>query len=742
MPQEIRGVVKSIVYYNEETHYAVLRLEQEGPFLLPAERLMTVAGFLPDFQEGDDIKVTGDWETNPKYGRQFKAEYASRELPVTAEGMARFLGSGLIKGVRQRTAQRIVEAFGDQTFAVLDSPRAYEKLANLPKVGAHKARLIVEAWAEQRAIADIIAFMRSYRIGVALSLNIYRHYHERGQDALALIQTNPYQLVRDVRGIGFKTADQIAQNLGLPADAPDRLKAALIYALEEAVDNGHVFLPMALLLEKCADWLALEDALPRLREALTDLVKRGEVYAEGRLDADSSPPIYLTQMYRQERGAAFHVRRLWQSPASILAFFQTLDEAAWEQWQAKLSQNQAFPLSPQQFMAVRIALTHKISILTGGPGTGKTTALRALITALETVQKPYKLASPTGRAAKRLSQATGQPASTLHRLLGFNGKQFEHTQDNPLESALYVLDETSMLDLSLFQAFIQAVPSDAHMLLVGDVDQLPSVGAGDVLRDLIGCGQFPVTRLQAIFRQAGGSQIITNAHRIKQGQLPLLDNQSEDFFFFGKDDVQEAATLLVDVVARRLPNKFGHDPIRDIQVLSPMYRSDIGVQALNLALQDRLNPPDSSKAERRILGTLWRVGDKVLQTRNNYEKGVFNGDSGLIYGFNLQEREMHVQTEEKTIVYSFDELDQLTLAYAMTVHRAQGSEYPVVVLPVVAQHYIMLQRNLLYTAITRAKQRVVLVGTRRAVSIAVQNDKVEQRWSALQARLAEGLNKQ
>ncbi len=729
----LNGTVERITFYNPENNYCVLRLRPEQP-PLGRNPLVTVVGAMPELQPGESVRLQGRWETHPKHGRQFCAEVVTRVRPATAEAIQRYLGSGLIKGVGPVTARRIVEHFGEATLDVLD--RTPERVLEVPGVGKHRARLIAEAWAEQQAIKEVMLFLQGHGVSTNLAIKIYKHY---GDQAIELVSRDPYRLAADIFGIGFRTADKIAQNLGLAPDSPQRIAAGLLYVLQTATDDGHVFLPRDKLVEQAAEALGVSpDAA---EEGVERLAQRGEVVTEQVPIADGFEHVegvYLPPLYHSERGAARLLQQMVETPRSRLA---DLARADWERLLSGIAAQAGVQLTEQQEGAVRSALTHKISVLTGGPGTGKTTTLRTVIAALRHTHHRFMLASPTGRAAKRLSEATGEPARTIHRMLGYKPGErgFLHNAENPLQTDMVIVDEASMIDLVLFYNLLKAIPPETHLLLVGDVDQLPSVGAGSVLHDVIRGGVGPVTRLEVIFRQAAHSLIIANAHRINRGEMPDLSNQGEDFFFFPAEEPQAAAEMLVDVVVNRIPRRFGLDPLRDVQVLAPMYRGPVGVNALNDVLQTELNPnPRGRKIERRLFGRLFRVGDKVIQMRNNYDKDVYNGDIGRVHALDIANQHMTVVMDNRFVQYDWAEADELTHAYCISVHRAQGSEYPCVVLPIVTQHYMMLQRNLLYTAITRARQLVVLVGSRRAVAIAVRNNRVAHRWSGLAWRLRSG----
>lgn len=728
----LEGNIERITYYSTDTGYCVLRLAPDQPPLnRRGDTLMTVVGTMPELQPGERVRFTGQWTNHPVHGQQFKAETVTQLRPATIEGIQRYLGSGLIRGVGDKTAKKIVDFFGTETLDVLD--RMPEKVRDVPGVGKHKAGLIAKAWQEQRTIKEVMIFLQGHGLNTSLALRIYKTY---GDDSIQRVQQDPYNLVKEIYGVGFKTADKLARELGLPIYAPTRLTAGLVYALNEATNNGHVFMPTEELLKVAAELLEVEVAL--LDEALNRLCNSGEVFLEDLPIGEAETPTqvaYHAAMYYSEKGAATRLHRMMDTPTSRLQKLSLMPPGKWDMLIANITGDGGVSLSEQQKRAVHMALTNKVAILTGGPGTGKTTTLRTIIGILESTGHKFKLASPTGRAAKRLSEATGQPAQTIHRLLGFAPAEgFTYNEDNPLNTDLVVVDEASMIDLVLFYNLLKAIRPETHLLLVGDVDQLPSVGAGDVLRDIIRSSICPVSILETIFRQAGGSMIIQNAHRINHGQTPDTSNNGHDFFFFAEEDPQEAAQLLVDIVQNRVPQKFGHDPLDEIQVLAPMYMGKIGVNALNDALQQRLNPP-GRKAEKLLAGRLFRVGDKVMQTRNNYEKEVFNGDIGRIHSIDMQEHVLNVMVDGRLVMYDWLEADELVHAFAISVHKSQGAEYPVVVMPILTQHYMMLQRNLLYTAITRAKKMVVLVGTRKAIAIAVNNNEVARRWSALAWRL-------
>ncbi len=758
--EQISGSIERITYYNAENGYSVIRLKPDSrkmlPFMYSPEGLVTVVGNLPELNPGEWLKLTGQWASHSKHGRQFQAELCEQSLPATVEGIKRYLGSNLIRGVGPVMAERIVTKFGEETLTVIEETP--ERLREVLGIGQKRIKGIIKAWDEQRAIKDVMLFLQSHGVTTGLAIKIYKKY---GDTALAVVQNRPYQLVRDIHGIGFKTADKIAQALGLAPDDPARIEAGVAYTLNRMAEEGHVYMPQEELLPEAEQILSVEGGkITAVIDQLehSDFIKRERIqytvdtvqYSEGQgsrgageqgekspVSNPQSPTIreeqavYLVPLYYSEVGVTQRVQRMIGHPTSRLTGIGKQLSVISKQLSVTSVQ-----LSEQQREAVETAVTHKVTILTGGPGTGKTTTLRTLIELLERTNHTYVLASPTGRAAKRLAEATGREAKTIHRLLEFKpGEGFGRHEHNPLDADMVVIDEASMLDVVLANNLMKAIGPDSHLLLVGDVDQLPSVGAGDVLGDLIDSGVTAVIRLQTIFRQAANSLIIQNSHRINQGQMPLTPKEANDFFLFVKQEPDEAAELLVDIVKSRIPQKFRLNAMDDIQVLSPMYNGRLGVTNLNLLLQAALNPPGKRKLERRLGGRLFRVGDKVMQTVNNYDKDVYNGDIGRIAGMDMVQQTITVNIDGAPVVYDFLEADEMVHAYAISVHKSQGAEYPCVVLPVMTQHYMMLQRNLLYTAVTRAKKAVILIGTRKALNIAIKNNKVSQRHTALDWRL-------
>ena len=724
----LSGSVERITFYNPENGYTVLRLRPEvrGRQRLPGlsfDGLVTVVGNLPELTPGEHLRIQGMWDNHPKHGKQFKAEICEQVLPSTVAGMESYLGSGMVKGIGPKLAERIVGHFREATFEIIE--KQPERLLEVPGIGQDRTGKIKAAWQEQKQVKEIMLFLHSHGVSTNLAVKIYKTY---GDTALQIVQENPYQLERDIYGVGFKTADRIAQALGLAPEHPSRIEAGIVFALNEMVNDGHVYAPREMLIQRATELLGVSaDLIPAGLDRLANGERiRPEMIpnpkSKNKADGQNMAVIYLTPLYFGEKGVAERVKALAGSSTSFKDGNQLPSPGV--------------GLSEEQRSAIQMALAHPVSILTGGPGTGKTTCLKALTTTLDAQGKSYALASPTGRAAKRLSEATGSPANTIHRLLEFSPVDgFKRDDTNPLDVDFLVVDEASMLDLLLTNHLLKAVRPGAHVLFVGDVDQLPSVGAGDVLRDLIRSEVAPVTRLTTIFRQAAGSQIITNAHRINRGQSPVFTKDGGDFYLFPADDAGSAADWVIDVVTERIPQKFDFDALTDIQVLSPIYRGSAGVTILNERLQEKLNPAAANKLERKLYGSTFRVGDKVMQTRNNYDKDVYNGDIGFIRSIDVIEQTLSVDFEGRIAEYEWSEADELTLAYAVSVHKAQGSEFPVVVMPVVTQHYMMLQRNLIYTAVTRARDLCVLAGSRKAIGIAVHNNKVALRFTALEWRL-------
>ncbi|MEU5154327.1 ATP-dependent RecD-like DNA helicase [Glycomyces sp. NPDC021274] len=725
---ELAAVLERVTYANEETGYTIARAS-------PARGggdLVTIVGPLLGAQVGESLALQGRWSSHPKYGRQFEVRSYRTVLPATVQGIERYLGSGLIKGVGPKTAAKIVAHFGVKTLEVIDADAA--RLVEVPGLGPKRTKAIAAAWEEQRAIKEVMVFLQSVEVSTSLAVRVYKQY---GDAAIGVVKNEPYRLANEVWGIGFRTADSIARAVGIPHDAPERIKAALQYTLSQASDAGHCFLPAPNLVADTVELLGLEPA--PVAAALAELAAAGEHVIADEVPAQDStvPARYLAPFFHAERGLAAGLTALLRTGEDRLPAFADVD---WGKAFAWLSRRSDAELAPEQAEAVRLALTEKVAVLTGGPGCGKSFTVASIVALAKAKGAKVMLAAPTGRAAKRLAELTGFEARTLHRMLELRpGGDAAYDRDNPLDVDLLVVDESSMLDTILANKLVKAVPPGAHLLLVGDVDQLPSVGAGEVLRDLLAAPAVPRVRLTRIFRQAAESGVVANAHKVNHGVLPELEGYP-DFFWFACDDNEQVADRVVEIVAHRIPKRFGLHPVRDVQVLTPMHRGGPGAGNLNARLQEALAPAKDGLPERRHGGRVFRLGDKVIQIRNNYTKGkagVFNGTVGLVQAIDAVAQTMTVRTDEdEDVEYEFAELDELVHAYAITVHRSQGSEYPAVVIPVTTSAWTMLQRNLLYTAITRAKRLVVLVGSKQALAVAVRTKGTGKRHTGLTHRLA------
>ena len=714
MPTEsITGTVNRILFSNDESGWCAIRLTSDEHGSVAA------TGSLLGVREGDELNLSGRWVEHPKFGRQFEAASFVQIAPSTLEGIRKFLGTGRIKGIGPKMAERIVDAFGLETLDILNNEP--DRLLEIRGIGRATLGKVRGSWEKHRGIQQIMVFLTGYGIAPGVAVKAYGKY---GAAAVDVVRDNPYRLADEVFGVGFRTADRVAQKIGIARDAPERLRAGLQFSLTTATVEGHVFLPRGRLVELAAELLEIDRS--GLDPALDELVRRGLVIAVPR--PGDEPAIFVPRLDAAETMVAADVReRLRGSAASAAAVD---GEISAYQSQA------AIELGGQQRRALAAALTGRFLVVTGGPGTGKTTLVRGITSILRNRGQDVLLAAPTGRAAKRLGQATGRPARTIHRLLEFNPRErtFNRNRERPLEADMVVIDEVSMLDITLAAHLLDAVEPSCRLVLVGDADQLPSVGPGNVLHDLIASERVPVVRLDHIFRQAEESRIVVNAHRINAGKMPITDggDPESDFFFIARDDAVEAADLAVDLASRRLPARYRFDPVDDIQVLSPMHNGELGVRRLNERLQHELTP---SGAELKLGARRFRVGDKVMQIRNNYELEIFNGDIGRIEVFDEDESELGVRFDGRQVRIPHDDLDDLVSAYACTIHKSQGSEYPAVVIVLHHQHHVMLQRNLLYTAVTRGKRLVVVIGSRRALHRAVSNATQRRRFTLLADRL-------
>ena len=716
-PTTLSGVVERVTFSDPESQWTVARLTVHGE-----KDLVTIVGNMAALTPGESVRVHGHWKRHAQYGLQLEVIRYESIVPATAFGICRYLGSGLIKGIGPIFAAKLVDAYGVETLKVIEETP--ERLLEIHGIGKKRQERITTAWAEQREVREIMLWLQSHQISPHLAEKIWRAY---GQGAINVVQSNPYKLARDIRGVGFKKADAVAEALGIPKDSPFRATAAVFHTLQKLTDEGHVYVPATVL--HATTEKDLEIAVDLLAPAIPALLEEDKIVCE---DLPEGQAVYLTPLHIAESQLAGRLSDLLRTPRRTLAI--DIEQAfAWVENRISLI------LTPQQREAVRLALQEKIVVITGGPGTGKTTILNTLIKILETRGVRIHLASPTGRAAKRLSEVTGRHARTVHKLLEYTQGTFLRNRQHPLETDVVVVDEGSMLDLQLMFHLVQAIPFPAALVLVGDADQLPSVGPGTVLRDLLDFDGIPSIRLTTIFRQAQRSRIITNAHRINRGEMPDLSapgcDEVPDCYFIEQEDPVTVRDLVVELVSERLPKKYGYDPFEDIQVLVPMHRGEAGTAQLNAALQARLNPAEEGKTELTRGSRLFRVGDRVMVIKNNYDLQTANGDLGRILHIDVTEQLVQVRIDDRVLEYDFQNLDELILAYATSVHKSQGSEYPCCILVMLTQFYLLLQRNLLYTGLTRARKLLVLVGTRKALGIAVHNDKIARRYSHLTERL-------
>lgn len=716
-PQErLSGSVERVTFHSEETGFCVLRVKVKGK-----KDPVTVIGSAASIAPGEFVECLGFWHNDRTHGLQFKARHLRAVLPGTREGIEKYLASGMVRGIGPHFAKVLVKAFGETVFEVIENDPL--RLLGLQGIGKKRMEMVTGAWAEQKVIREIMVFLQSHGVGTGRAVRIYKTY---GDDSIPKVTENPYRLAIDIRGIGFKTADAIAERLGIARDSLIRARAGVRHALQEIADDGHCAWPERELAEKAAG--LLEIPVPILEEGIREEIAEGNLVPE---DIDGQPCLFLAPLHRSETGTAAHVARLLRGAVP----WGEIDAGRAVEW---VEQKTGLTLSASQKNAVHLALSSKVVVITGGPGVGKTTLVNSILMIIRAKGAGVTLCAPTGRAAKRLAESTGQEARTIHRLLEFDPQVFgfKRGKELPLETDLVVVDESSMVDVVLANRLFAAIPDHAGLIVVGDVDQLPSVGPGAVLADIIESGVVPTVRLTEIFRQAESSRIIVNAHRINRGEMPLKTEGTalSDFYLIPAETPEDIHRKVMQVVTERIPGRFGFHPVRDIQVLTPMNRGGLGVRSLNVDLQQRLNPSSEPRVSR--FGTTFSPGDKVLQTVNNYGKEVFNGDIGRIESVDPEGGLVLVDFDGRMVEYEFGELDEVALAYATSIHKSQGSEYPAVVIPLAMQHYMLLERNLLYTAVTRGKKLVIIIGQIRALAMAVKNRRSDRRVTKLAARIA------
>ena len=720
---DLRGQIERVTYTNEENSYTVVKVKVYG-----RKDLVTVIGNIVNPTPGEIISMKGEWGNHPKYGEQFKVVFCQCTTPATVYGIEKYLGSGLVKGIGPVMAKRIVKKFKEETLNVIE--KDIEQLADIEGIGKKRIAMIKKAWEEQKEIRSIMIFLQSHGVSSGYSAKIYKQY---GNESIKIVKENPYRLAIDIFGIGFLTADKIAQKLGFAKDSELRAAAGILHVLHEMTDEGHVYYPYEPLIEKCKEILDIDREII-VKAIGTVAVDKQVVIEDLNQNTDdfkeNHKAVYLTGYHIAEKNLAARLKTLIQAPQVI----RKIDSEKAIQWvQEKLS----ITLAEKQIEAVRCVTGNKVMIITGGPGTGKTTIINAIIRIFSVIKTKILLAAPTGRAAKRMMETTGHEAKTIHRLLEYSMRKggFQKNADSPLDCDLLIIDETSMIDTLLMHHLLKAIPSNATFVLVGDVNQLPSVGAGNVLKDIIESKAVPVVELNEIFRQAKESSIIVNAHLINEGKMPNLrssQDKLDDFYFIEQEDPQKVMELIITLVKERIPKRFGFNAIDDIQVLTPMHRGVIGASNLNMELQKAMNPGDEGVNR---FGRLYKVNDKVMQISNNYDKEVYNGDIGRVVSIDEEGQEVVVSIDDREIIYDYSELNELVHAYAVSIHKSQGSEYKAVVIPILTQHYILLQRNLLYTGVTRGKKLVVIIGTKKAMAIAVKNNKTQKRYTLLNERM-------
>jgi exodeoxyribonuclease V alpha subunit len=724
MPVYLQGRIERITYTNDDNGYTIAKVKVQG-----YRDLVTVVGNLMAPTPGEIIKMYGEWVNHPKYGKQLKVDRYRSLVPASVYGIEKYLGSGLIKGIGPVMARRIVERFGKMTIDIIE--KEIEKLTEVDGIGGKRIEMIKKAWEDQKEIREVMIFLQTHGVGSGYATKIFKEY---GNRSIVIVKENPYRLATDIFGIGFLTADHIAEKLGFSRDSALRAEAGILYVLNQLADMGHVYYPYKLLIQKCKEILGVDgDVIIKAMNVITDnrMIAIDDLTKDFDELREDNKAVYLAKYYRSETGIVTNMKALIHTPKAI----RKIDlEKALKWVQGQLS----FVLAEKQVEAVKCALENKVLIITGGPGTGKTTIINAILKIFSRISIKIMLAAPTGRAAKRMSEATGHKAKTIHRMLEYSVQKhgFQKNELNPLNCDLMIVDEASMIDTILMHHLLKAIPPGATFIMVGDVNQLPSVGAGNVLKDLIASGEIQVVELKEIFRQAKESLIIVNAHRINNGLLPSFRasrKKLDDFYFIEQDNPEEVLRIILELTKERIPQRFGFDPVNDIQVLTPMHKGIVGAGNLNEELQNVLNPAKDGIVR---AGRNFRVYDKVMQIKNNYDKGVFNGDIGRITCIDPENQEATISFDERDVPYDYTDLDEIVLAYAVSIHKSQGSEYPAIIVPIITQHFILLQRNLLYTAVTRGRNLVVIVGTIKALATGVNNNRTQKRYTYLRHRLS------